>query len=62
MVITSLVAALGFLVLGFSDFVPLIRFGLLTALTMGAALVGDLVLLPALLVIRPRRDRTSRLQ
>jgi hypothetical protein len=29
---------------------------------MGAALVGDLVLLPALLVIRPRRDRTSRLQ
>lgn len=58
MVITSLVAALGFLVLGFSDFVPLIHFGLLTALTMVAALLGDLVLLPALLVLRPRRVRS----
>lgn len=57
MVITSLVAVLGFLVLGFSDFVPLIHFGMLTALTMGAALVADLVLLPALLVIR--RPRTT---
>lgn len=55
MVITSLVAALGFLVLGFSDFVPLIHFGLLTAGTMVAALLGDLVLLPALLLLSPRR-------
>ena len=54
MVITSLVAALGFLVLCFSDFVPLLHFGLLTAVTMVAALVGDLLVLPALLVTAPR--------
>lgn len=54
MVITSLVSALGFLVLCWSDFVPLFHFGLLTAVTMGTALLGDLVVLPALLQIRSR--------
>ncbi len=55
MIVTSLVAALGFLVLCFSDFVPLFNFGLLTAVTMVAALVGDLMVLPALLVLRHGR-------
>ena len=40
---------LGFLVLGFSRFVPIQEFGLLSAVTMLAALVGDLVLLPAMI-------------
>lgn len=50
-VLTSAVAALGFAVLVFSDFTPLLRFGLLTVLTLAAALVGDLLLLPALLAV-----------
>ena len=53
---TSMVAAAGFLVLLLSDFVPLIYFGLLTALALAAALVADLLVLPALLVAIDRRN------
>jgi predicted RND superfamily exporter protein len=61
--LTSLVAALGFAVLCLSDFLPLVHFGLLTAVTMMAALLGDLVLLPSLLSLvdgrSEARERTS---
>jgi predicted RND superfamily exporter protein len=49
--LTTLVAASGFLVLSLSDFMPLLFFGVLTSLTLLAALVGDLLLLPALLLL-----------
>jgi predicted RND superfamily exporter protein len=39
----------GFLICGFSNFVPIQQFGVLASLTMAAALVANLVLLPALL-------------
>ena len=39
----------GFLICGFSSFVPIQQFGILTSLTMAAALVANLVLLPAML-------------
>jgi len=56
LVFTSLVLTMGFMVLVFSSFRPLIYFGLLTGVTMISALVGDLVLLPVLLmVLRPMR-------
>jgi CRP-like cAMP-binding protein len=45
----SLVLFFGFLILCLSTFVPIQEFGLLSALTMLVGLVGDLVLLPALL-------------
>jgi predicted RND superfamily exporter protein len=48
--ITSIVVAVGFSVLSFSSFVPLFDFGLLSAATLLAALAGNLILLPALLV------------
>jgi predicted RND superfamily exporter protein len=54
--LTSLVAALGFAVLCLSDFLPLVHFGLLTAVTMVAALLGDLVLLPSLLSLADGRS------
>ena len=41
---TSLALALGFAVLAFSEFTTIIQFGLLSALVMVAALVGDLLL------------------
>jgi len=47
---TSLVTLCGFFVLCFSDFRPMIYFGLLTGITMVAALVGALIILPASLV------------
>ncbi len=47
-VATSLMVAGGFAVLAFSGFVPLIRFGLLTALAVMGALAVDALLLPAL--------------
>ncbi|MEJ2638967.1 MAG: MMPL family transporter [Desulfosarcinaceae bacterium] len=46
---TSATIALGFAPLTFSHFQPTTLFGLLMILTMGAALIGDLILLPALL-------------
>ncbi len=45
----SAALALGFLPLLFSNFVPIQKFGLLTTVTIVAAFVNDLVLLPALL-------------
>ncbi len=46
---TSLILFLGFLTLCLSTFVPIQEFGFLSATTIGVALVGDVVLLPALL-------------
>lgn len=40
---------LGFLTFGFSSFVPIQQFGVLSAATMGTALITNLVLLPAVL-------------
>jgi uncharacterized protein len=45
--------ALGFAVLGFSDFVPTLQFGLLSALVMGCAFVADLLITPVLLSRTP---------
>jgi predicted RND superfamily exporter protein len=55
---TSLVLAGGFSVLAFSSFQPIAHLGWLSALTMAACLLGDLLLLPALLARMPvaRRD------
>ncbi len=51
MVRTSVVAAAGFFVLCFSEFLPLLYFGLFTALAMVAALLAALIVLPALLLL-----------
>jgi uncharacterized protein len=50
MVQTTVVNVLGLLVYGLSDFVPTSRFSLLMAALLLLALVGDLVVLPALLL------------
>ncbi len=48
---TTLAIMLGFAVLVLSNFLPTIYFGLLTMLTMFMAIVGDLLLLPVLIVM-----------
>jgi predicted RND superfamily exporter protein len=54
-VFTSIVLSLGFLVLGFASFNPVINFGILASMVAVLGLVFDLVVLPALLgAIRPR--------
>ena len=50
-VTTTLILSAQFLMLVFSDFVPTRNFGLLTAAGLVAALLFDLLLLPALLII-----------
>jgi hypothetical protein len=47
---TSVTNILGFSILAHSQFVPTIYFGLLTCLAMFIALLGDMVLLPVLIV------------
>jgi len=48
-VYTTVALFLGFLTFGFSSFVPIQNFGILTGFTMAASLGANLVLLPALL-------------
>ncbi|MDI3542181.1 MAG: uncharacterized protein PWQ62_1095 [Candidatus Methanomethylophilaceae archaeon] len=47
----ALTTALGFAVLGFSSMIPLVQFGLITAMAIIYAYLGATLLLPALLVI-----------
>ncbi len=49
--LTGLVLVLGFAVCGFSQFLPTARFGALAAAAIALAVVADLFLLPALLVV-----------
>ena len=52
---TSMAIIFGFAILAFSNFIPTIYFGLLTGFAMFLALVGDLLLLPAIILLtRPR--------
>jgi predicted RND superfamily exporter protein len=53
----GVIAAIGMLALTLSNFVPTARFGYMMALLLMAALVGDLVLLPVILAMRPRWSR-----
>ncbi|MCR9262060.1 MAG: MMPL family transporter [Pseudomonadaceae bacterium] len=48
---TSVTVMMGFSVLYFSNFVPTVMFGIWTAVAMGLALLANLALLPALLVL-----------
>lgn len=52
---TSVVISLGFAVLMFASFVPTRNFGILTAVAMGSALFGDIVMLPAMLLTAKTR-------
>ncbi|MGW8323312.1 MAG: hypothetical protein ACWGSD_17325, partial [Thermodesulfobacteriota bacterium] len=63
MYLTSSILTVGFSVLVFSHFKPIIYFGLLMAVTMVSALAGDLVLLPVLLMVsKPMRKGEAREQ
>ncbi|MHC5009406.1 MAG: efflux RND transporter permease subunit [Planctomycetota bacterium] len=55
MVLTTLLMVLGLTFLSTSEFVPTRRFAELTSVTMVAALIGDLCLLPACLALFGRR-------
>jgi predicted RND superfamily exporter protein len=56
---STLISALGMLALCMSSFTPTSRFGMLMASQMGASLLGELVLLPALLCLRPGRKTAA---
>ena len=62
MYFTSVIIMAGFSILAFSNFLPTVAFGLLTALAMLLALLANLTVLPALLVLfyRPRAVRAAR--
>ena len=50
MIQTSLICGLGLLVFTFSPFAPIARFGWLMGAMLGTALIGDLIVLPAVLI------------
>lgn len=58
-VLTTVLIVSGLSVLLLSHFVPTRRFAELTAVTMAAALLGDLLLLPACLVLFEKRTRSG---
>lgn len=49
-IFTSITITLGFLILVFSGYKPTATFGVLMAVTMASALVGDLILLPTMMI------------
>ncbi len=52
---TSVAIIFGFAILGLSNFIPTIHFGLMAGIAMFVALAGNLLLLPAtVLIIKPR--------
>ena len=51
---SSVILCIGFGVMVFSRFVPMIHFGLLSAIIMITALAGDLVVLPAIMLARKK--------
>jgi hypothetical protein len=57
---SSLILCIGFGVMVLSSFMPMIYFGLLSALIMLTALAGDLVFLPAILLHNPRQRLEKR--
>src|SRR5262249_6391598 len=57
LVMTSLVHVAGFAIFLWTDFLPLRQFGLLASISMLAALAGDLVLLPNLLLVFDKAPR-----
>lgn len=59
MYFTSITIVAGFSVLSFSNFVPTVYFGLLTALAMVFAMLANLTILPALLVIHPTYNKKA---
>ncbi|MDG1897203.1 MAG: MMPL family transporter [Fuerstiella sp.] len=56
---SAVISGTGLLALGLSPFRPTMRFGVLMFCLLIAALVGDLILLPAFLAIGSRRKRLS---
>lgn len=50
MIQTTLICGVGLAIFGFSDFIPTARFAWMMVVLLAAALVGDLILLPALLL------------
>ena len=54
---STLISSLGLLALCLSSFTPTARFGMLMAAQMAASLLGELVLLPAMLCCRPDRRK-----
>lgn len=49
---SSLILAMGFGITVLSQFVPIVHFGLLTALIMLTAVIGDLIVLPAIVYLK----------
>ncbi len=56
----ALISSIGMLALTLSSFTPTARFGYLMSALLMAALVGDLILLPSLLSLRPHRPRPEQ--
>ena len=54
--LTTFILMMGFLVLASSDFIINANLGLLTAITLALALVGDLLVLPAILLLPQKRN------
>ena len=59
-VFTSVVLVIGFSVMLLGSFIPYIQTGLFSATIMALALLGDLIVLPALLYLVDGRNEATR--
>jgi predicted RND superfamily exporter protein len=58
--LTSLSLMSGFLVLCFSQFLPILYFGMLVSLALATTTIGALIILPAILSIGPSPEKIGR--
>ncbi len=58
---SSVILCIGFGVMVFSKFIPIVNFGVLSAVIMMTALIGDLVILPAIIYVGPGSKKTKNI-
>lgn len=59
---STIIGSFGMLALCLSEFTPTVRFGYLMSAQMLASMMGELMILPALLCLRPQRRRASSIE
>ncbi|MDX9786997.1 MAG: MMPL family transporter [Desulfobacterales bacterium] len=56
---SSLILSLGFGVLVLSSFAPIVNFGMLCAIIMVTAMIGDIIVLPAIILLKKNRGQAN---
>jgi predicted RND superfamily exporter protein len=60
LIATTLILSIGFGILGFSDYLPNFKFGIMTGFILTYALLAELLILPSILFIELKKNKTAK--